>query len=110
MEQEKAKNLEKAVNELETEIKTAKENPLILYLDEYECWIAGNIRQGNFEEAKYHAQLLISYYISENPFRPEQEKRMEEIKDKMPQLYEMIDAGKKMYNIGQAAKKILEFI
>ena len=46
----------------------------------------------------------------ENSFRPEAEAKMEEIKEKVPHLYKIMDAGRNMYNIGQATKKILEFI
>ena len=106
----KTKSLEKAVSEFESAIKNAKENPLVMYLDDYEHWIAGNIREGRIEEAKHHANLLLEYYLDQNPFRPEAEAKMEEIKDKIPQLYRMMDAGRKMYHIGQATKKILEFI
>ncbi len=104
-------NLEKAVEKFEAAIKEARENPHILYLDDYENWIAGNIRAGNFSEARRHIVLLVGFYIGENPYSPGADDELIEImKESAKPLYEIMDAGRKMYKVGKAAEELLALI
>ena len=100
--------LEKLVNEFVEAIEEAKQNPLIIHLDDYKEMIAGNIIDGKLEAAKYHAELLIGYYVRENPYKPEQDGIIAKHKENNPRVYEIFDASRKMWKIGKIAEKILK--
>ena len=104
------KKLEEAIKKFKAAVAKARENPLVHYLDDYENWIAGNILRGNTEEARYHARLLITYYIGDNPFTPDQEEIVDKFKDAVPEIYKIMDASRKMYYVGQATKELLELM
>jgi len=106
----KEKNLETALKNFRNAVNEARENPLVLYLDDYEKWIAGNIELGNIGTAIYHAKLLISYYIEENPYTPEQDEIIDKRKETCQSIYQIMDASKKMYRIGQATKELINLL
>jgi len=110
--QNKHKSLEEALKEFKEKIDEGRKSDLILHLDDYEEFIAGNISRGDYCKAKYHIELLLTYYLGNNPFcrLPNQEKKMEEIRETEPTMYRMMDASKKMYEVGIAAKSLLRFI
>jgi len=103
-------NLESALKNFKQAVEEARGNPIILHLDEYEEYIAGNIEKGNLEDAKYHAELLLTYYLGQNPYTPDQDVKMESSKEKDPILYQMMDAAKKMYKVGKTLEKLLKYI
>ncbi|MFA5992731.1 MAG: hypothetical protein WC796_03430 [Candidatus Pacearchaeota archaeon] len=102
--------IETAILDFRSKIKEAKQNPLLENLAAYERLIADNIENGNLATGKYHAELLVEFYIDENPYSPDEESEMARIKDSNPRLYQAMDAGRKAYHIGKAAQSLIALL
>jgi len=104
------KTLEQLAQEFREKCEEGRENPQLLGLHSYEDLIAGNIENGNLQFARIHADLLTGFYITDNPYRPSEDKAMADIRSKKPELYEGMDAARKAYHIGLVAQEIVEVI
>lgn len=100
--------LKEAVSRFDEAIEAARGNSLIKYLDEYQTFISKGVEQGNFTGAIYHADLLATYFVDANPWKTEENKEIDHLKEENPVLYEVKDAGRKMWDVGIAAQEIAE--
>jgi hypothetical protein len=81
--------------------------------------ITDNIKKGNICKAKDHARNLVEFYVTDNPFRPNQDKwdgreRLNMSQEELHELYEIKNrvayARKKGYYVGIAIQKLVDLL